>query len=487
MTDALPSDANDAPDSKVIFAAVLRPWRPLMGHFAEDPSMPSHDPVGARIGVPTQAVVADAPPVQLKPLFLLAWALCAVFYFFQYAVRSAPGVMQHELSAAWGGNHIGGMISAYYVAYALMALIAGVLLDRYGPQRTIPYGIAVVGLGCLVFAQGSEAAGMAGFVLQATGAIFAFIGASYVAARYLPSRMLALFIGLTQCLGMAGAAFGSKPVHMLIDPAGSLHLSWQYVWIGFAVVGFVLAVATWMVMPRDSGDSASHHGPLSAASLVQPFKTVLANPQSWLAGVIGGLLFLPTTIGALVWATSFLNGGKDLSMAAAATEASMVPIGWVIGCPLLGFLADRLGRRKPVLIAGALVMLAAGLTAIYVPHGLLPPYSVALVLGIASGAGMVPFSMMKETNPSAVKGTAAGVMNFLVFLTSGIVSPFISRLMVPQGKPLTLPEFQNGFLPLVAGVVVAIGLSLFLKETGHARVADRPSRAIPPSPTLAAT
>lgn len=59
--------------------------------------------------------------------------------------------------------------------------------------------------------------------------------------------------------------------------------------------------------------------------------------------------------------------------------------------------------------------------------------------------------------------------------------------MVPQGKPLTLPEFQNGFLPLVAGVVVAIGLSLFLKETGHARVADRPSRATPPSPTLAAT
>jgi MFS family permease len=408
-----------------------------------------------------------APPGVLKPLFFLAWALCAIFYFFQYAVRSAPGVMQQELSQAWGGNPIGGMISAYYVAYALMALIAGVLLDRYGPRRTIPYGIAVVGLGCLVFAQGSEAAGVAGFVLQAIGAIFAFIGASYVAARYLPSRMLAMFIGLTQCLGMAGAAFGSKPVHMLIDPAGSYHLAWQYVWVSFACAGFVLAIATWAIMPRDSGDSESHHGPLSIASLVQPFKTVFANPQSWLAGVIGGLLFLPTTIGALVWATSFLNAGKAMSMSAAATEASMVPIGWVIGCPLLGYLADHLGRRKPVLILGALVMLIAGLSAIYAPVGLFPPYSIALLLGIASGAAMIPFSMMKETNPSQVKGTAAGVMNFLVFVTSGIFSPFISRLMIPQGAPLTLHEFQNGFLPLVAGVVVAIGLSFFLKETGH--------------------
>ena len=148
----------------------------------------------------------------------------------------------------------------------------------------------------------------------------------------------------------------------------------------------------------------------------------------------------------------------------------------MIGCPLLGYLADRLGRRKPVLILGALVMLAAGLTAIYAPTGLFPPYSIALVLGIASGAAMIPFSMMKETNPAQVKGTAAGVMNFLVFVTSGIVSPFISRLMIPQGAPLTLHQFQNGFMPLVAGVVVAILLSFLLKETGHAAVPVSPAR-----------
>ncbi|MBC7787793.1 MAG: MFS transporter [Methylophilaceae bacterium] len=413
-----------------------------------------------------------SPPHELKPLYFLAWFLCAFFYFFQYAVRSAPGVMQDELTAAWGGNHIGAMISAYYVAYALMALVAGVLLDRYGPRNTIPYGIAVVGIGCIIFAQGSEAAGMVGFVLQAIGAIFAFIGSSYVAARYLPARMLAMFIGLTQMLGMAGAAFGSKPVHMAIDPNGSFHIGWQYVWISFACAGFVLAFATWFAMPSEKGDSPSHHGPLSISSVFHPFKIVFSNVQSWLAGIVGGLLFLPTTIGALVWATSFLHAGENMSMASAATEASMVPIGWVIGCPLLGFISDKIGRRKPVLIVGALVMLAAGLTAIYVPVGVLPPFSVALMLGVASGAAMIPFSMMKEANSSQVKGTAAGVMNFLVFVTTGIMSPFISRLMLPQGAPLTLHEFQVGFLPLVGGVVVAIILSFFMRETGAANEKD---------------
>lgn len=422
-----------------------------------------------------QGPAAPSPPKDLKLLFFLAWLLCGIFYFFQYAVRSAPGIMQAELTAAWGGNHIGTLISAYYVVYAVMALVAGVLLDRYGPRHTIPYGIATVAVGSLIFAQGSLAAGMVGFVLQASGAIFAFIGASYVAARYLPARMLAMFIGLTQMLGMAGAAFGSKPVHMAIDPAGSFQISWQHVWIGFSVAGFVLAVITFFVMPREKGDSPSHHGALSLSALIKPFKIVLGNLQSWLAGIVGGLLFLPTTIGALVWATSFLHAGKNLSMAAAATEASMVPIGWVIGSPLLGYIADKIGRRKPVLIVGALVMLAAGLTAIFVPYGVLPPYSIALVLGIASGAAMIPFSMMKEANPSQVKGTAAGVMNFLVFLTTGIVSPFISRLLVPQGAPLTLHEFQQGFLPLVGGVVVAIILSFFIHETGLA-AKDKPAK-----------
>ena len=31
----------------------------------------------------------------------------------------------------------------------------------------------------------------------------------------------------------------------------------------------------------------------------------------------------------------------------------MVQLGWVMGCPALGWLADRLGRRKPVLLLGA--------------------------------------------------------------------------------------------------------------------------------------
>jgi hypothetical protein len=113
---------------------------------------------------------------------------------------------------------------------------------------------------------------------------------------------------------------------------------------------------------------------------------------------------------------------------------------------------------------------AQGVTHVFgIPRSLVP-----LLLGIGSGAAMIPFTMIKEANPPDVKGTAAGVMNFLVFLKTGIISPFVSQLMSPAlNAPLSLHEFQQGLLPLIVGIVLAILLSFIIRETGVGSPATR--------------
>jgi hypothetical protein len=106
----------------------------------------------------------------------------------------------------------------------------------------------------------------------------------------------------------------------------------------------------------------------------------------------------------MIWGIPFLRNGLNVSYAEAVNCVSMVPLGWVIGCPLLGYLSDRLGRRKPVLIAGALLMLASGAGIYYLPAGVAPPYVLGLLLGIGSGAAMLPYTMIKEVNTDNVKG-----------------------------------------------------------------------------------
>jgi MFS family permease len=182
------------------------------------------------------------------------------------------------------------------------------------------------------------------------------------------------------------------------------------------------------------------------------------------------LLFLPTTVGAMTWGVSLMEHGWHADYTHAVHRAASVAMGWVFGCPVLGYLADRIGRRKPVVLAGAALMLASMLAINYLPPDTLPPYVLGFLLGFGSGAAMVPYSTIKEVNPDYAKGSATGAMNFLVFVISAFVGPGFGWLLqrLAGGKELSLDAFVKADSLFVAAVVIAGILALFLKETGSA-------------------
>jgi MFS family permease len=136
----------------------------------------------------------------------------------------------------------------------------------------------------------------------------------------------------------------------------------------------------------------------------------------------------------------------------------------------LGYVADYIGRRKPILIGGAVVMLLAALAIVYLPPNSFPPYILGFVLGFGSGAAMIPYSVIKEVNPDEVKGCATGAINFLVFVLSGLVAPAYGWMLMKMsgGGPMTLEVFAKGGTTGIAAIVVAIILALFIRETGAA-------------------
>jgi MFS family permease len=203
-----------------------------------------------------------------------------------------------------------------------------------------------------------------------------------------------------------------------------------------------------------------------------PYKSVLSNPQSYLCGFAAGLLFLPTTVGDMIWGVSFLREGWHIGYAEAVDRAAMVPLGWVIGCPLVGYIADRFGRRKPVLIGGASFMLLIALVILYLPHDIIPSYLAGLLLGIGSGAAMIPYTIIKEVNADEVKGSATGAINFLVFTLSALMAPIYGWVLVSvsNGGPLDLPVFQKAGIIGIGGIAIAIVLSCFIRETGAALI-----------------
>src|SRR5512136_2114016 len=139
-----------------------------------------------------------------------AWLLVAVYYFYQYALRSAPSVMMPELTEAFGVTALGvsTIVGMFYYGYSPFSLVAGAAIDRYGARRIIPIGAALVGVGALLFGTGNVVAANAGRFLQGAGGVFALVGAVYLITKNFPASLAASFIGATQMFGMAGGSAG---------------------------------------------------------------------------------------------------------------------------------------------------------------------------------------------------------------------------------------------------------------------------------------
>jgi len=188
----------------------------------------------------------------------------------------------------------------------------------------------------------------------------------------------------------------------------------------------------------------------------------------------------------MVWGVRFLQEGHAVSYEMAALRSASVPFGWIIGCPLLGWLTDRIGRRKPVIIGAALFLGLTLALILYGPRGVFPPYSLGLLAGIASGAAMIPYTVIKEANRPEHSGTATGVINFLNFSLTALLGPvFAARLTAAsEGAERELAHYQSSFLPLLFGVLLAIVLTLLLRETGaKARRPAQPTDLAPQTPS----
>ena len=413
----------------------------------------------------------------------IGWLITAVYYFYQYTLRSAPAVMMPELSAAFGLTAAGvaSMAGLFYYGYSPFSLVAGVAMDRIGPRRVVPIGAAAVGIGALMFASGNTSLANAGRLLQGAGGVFALVGAAYIATTNFPASRAATLIGATQMFGMAGGSAGQ----FLVGPLIASGVSWSTFWFGMGLAGLAMAVALYWLLPSpDPADARSAKADDWKRGAARAFGIVFRNPQSVLCGVIAGLIFIPTTIFDMVWGVRYLQDAHGLDYASAVLRSATVPLGWIIGCPLLGFLSDRLGRRKPVIIGGASGLFACLAWILYGPAAVLPPYVLGLAAGLASGAAMLPYTVIKEVNPPDVSGTATGVVNFVNFTFSALLGPvFAGRLVRLSGgaSPMALEHYQAAFQPLLYGVALAIVLTLLLKETGSAaRAAIRAQATVTP-------
>jgi MFS family permease len=328
----------------------------------------------------------------------------------------------------------------------------------------LPAAAAAAGFGALLFATRNAALAGAGRFVQGAGGVFGLVGAIYIVAKTFSPLRTATMIGITQMIGLAGGLAGQFVVGRWIG-AG---LPVEIFWASMGVAGLGIAVLLFVLLPNDAPQIRKGGWFDSASSA---FNIIFRNPQAILCGLIAGLILMPTTIFDVTWGVQYVQGSHDLEFGAAVIRSAAVPMGWIIGCPLLGLWSDRIGKRKPIILRATAVLFICLAWILFVRTEIIPSYVIGLLVGIASGAAMLLYAVILDLHPSQMDGAAVGSVNFLNCTLSALIAPSIAwilQILPGDAAQSELQQYQTTFVPLLCGVGIAFLLTLQLKETGPA-------------------
>ncbi len=401
----------------------------------------------------------------------LIWGLAAAFYFSDYMARVAPGVMHRHLQIDFGINEAGfGILTAsFYVPYILMQIPVGLTADRVSIRWILTIMSLVTAFGCVVFglADGLMTASI-GRMLIGFSAAFAFVCALRLATSWFPPAMLGLLAGLTQALGMLGAATGEAPVSFLVGAIG-----WRHSMLVIAFLFIALAALLYQYVQDRPGTKMDAIKFSHKIGILESLRTILSHRQTWLNALYAGFLFGPTAVIGESIGPAYLQYGRGLSAHSAAFATGLIFIGWGIGGPLSGWLSDRVGRRKPLMIASAACGLILTTLFVYYPDmDKTTAYILFFVYGLTNTGVALAYAVSTELHDRNVVGTAIAFTNMTSIFVGALMQPLVGRLVdmvagirAYNVEALVLSDFQFAFRILPICSLIALILAFTIKET----------------------
>lgn len=363
-----------------------------------------------------------------------------------------------------GAAILGYLSATYLYIYAALQIPLGLVVDKYGLRGVVAGGCALCGIGSIIFSLADSVyLAYLGRGLVGAGAAFSFVGALNMAARWFPSRF-AVLGGWAQMMGSAGGFVGQAPLSLAVAIFG-----WRSCNLSLGIAGLFLAILL-LFSVRDPKEDQK---PRDNFSIWVSLKNVCANTQTWLATVAAaGLTGALLAFGGL-WGVPYLMKARAIDKPDAASFISIIFVGWAIGAPFFGWLSDRIGRRRILLLWGTFgAALTTGTTI------LVPTLSTTLVIvilflqGFFSASMILGFALAKDNNPPESSGVALGLINTFVVGSGAILQPLVGVLldyrwtgeMFDGIRVFNLMDFQVSMLILPFVCLISFASAFYIRE-----------------------
>lgn len=322
-----------------------------------------------------------------QPLLIITLGFVALAL--AYSARAAVGLMMPiwERDLGWSRSFISGCVALALIVMAILAPVAGRLVDRQGSRNTLALGLAFLAVGCAMMV------GTNNWIVLA----FAFCGLSAVGfglvATHVVSTAVEQQLDRHQGLGMGIATSGATAGQFVFVPliaALVTIMSWRWSYAALALSCAGLGAAIFFLLPsraRAAGERAATGG--STHDLGADLRLILRSPTFhvlfWSYFVCGY-----TTSGVIE--THFLPYAEFCGFAPlpSATAYGLLSAVNLAGMILVGWLTDRVNRP---LLLGA-IYIVRGLTFILLAN-VGADYDMLLLFTVAFG--LVDYSTVPVT------------------------------------------------------------------------------------------
>jgi len=428
---------------------------------------------------------------KVRRLGLIIWGVALIAQLINQFHRVAGSVVVDKLMADFSitAATVGSILAMYFYIYAAMQFPSGTLADYLGPRKTISTGCLVSGIGSIIFGLAPSLPILyLGRFLLSLGVSLVLVNVMKIQTQWFHSRYFGRLSSLTAFVGMGGSLIGTTPMALLVIWAG-----WRLSFELMGFLGFFVCLACWFVIR----DSPADIGLLSPAELekrelsstvvvrtvevVKPsfgkrLNLILRNKFIWPPFLTGVGSYGTLLVFQGAWGIPYLMQVYSMPRNSAANFILLTMVGSMIGTVIIGYVSDRIQRRKlPAIVYASMYFSIWMVLTLW--NGGKPPvpalYPICFFMGFFSGFSILTLACAKEVVPSLVSGMAMGLVNMGIFFSAAVLQILFGKILdsgwqgfISEGvRVYPLSTYKAGFISVCIGASVYFIGSLLLKET----------------------
>jgi MFS family permease len=379
----------------------------------------------------------------------LILALSAFTFTFVVAIPSMSlPVLFDEISADLGLSlvQVGWIWGSGSVLGILMGLIGGPIGDRFGPRRTLAVACLLIGIAGAARGLSNSFAMLALTTLITVFALWSSpMNVHKTCGVWFPNQQLGMANGVV-AVGMAlGFLLGSLLAATVFSP---LLGGWRNVLIVYGAVAILFGIFWWFSQEKAADASRQGHQPITFRETIMHVMRrrnvwILCIATAGVSGCVNGMLgYLPLYLRDLGWQPVMAD----------STLASFHAVSMLFAIPV-ALLSDRLGSRRGVLMAAAL-LIGIGTGLLGFASGVM--ISIAVLMAGITRDGFMAITMTAIIELKGIGARFAGSATGLSMSFLGLANVFAP----PAGN--WLATFGPGFPFLFWASLVLLGWTVYL-------------------------